>query len=71
MERIKAKEGMYLTQAKEVEDRVFAKSICLCKGDKAENWRDATPDEKERYKAEQEAKQKAEYEKWKDENTNK
>ena len=68
MERIKAKEGMYLTQAKEVEDRVFAKSICLCKGDKAENWRDATQEEKQAYDEEQEALKKEAYERWKREN---
>lgn len=69
MERIKAKEGMYLTQIKEdVEERVYAKSICLSKNEKVDNWRDATQEEKQAYDEEQEALKKEAYERWKREN---
>ena len=47
MEKITAKEGMYLTQ-KNLENengRVFAISLYLADDDSADNWRDATQQE--------------------------
>lgn len=47
MEKIKASEGMYLTQ-KNLENeggRVFALSLYLAENDSAENWREATQEE--------------------------
>lgn len=47
MEKIKASEGMYLTQ-KSVENegaRVFAISLYLADNDSRENWREATKEE--------------------------
>ena len=48
MKEIKAKEGMYLTQNKEVEDRIF---VTMIKGKNVNesDWRDATREEKEEY----------------------
>lgn len=48
MKEIKAKEGMYLTQKEEVQDRIFVTTI---KGQKVneDDWRDATREEKEEY----------------------
>lgn len=48
MKEIKAKEGMFLTQAKEVQDRIFVTAI---KGMNVneEDWREATQEEKEEY----------------------
>lgn len=48
MKEIKAREGYYLTQNKEVEDRIF---VTMIKGQKVneEDWRDATREEKEEY----------------------
>ena len=45
MKEIKAKEGMYLTQAKELQDRIFVTAI---KGANVneEDWREATEEEK-------------------------
>lgn len=48
MKEIKAKEGYYLTQAKEVDDRVFVtaiKGMNILESD----WREATTDEKDEY----------------------
>ena len=47
MEKLTAKEGMYLTQ-KNIENengRVFAISLYLADNDSADNWRDATQQE--------------------------
>lgn len=48
MKEIKAKEGMYLTQAREVSERIFVTAI---KGAniKEEDWREATEEEKREY----------------------
>ena len=48
MKEIKAKEGYYLTQANEVEDRIFVTAI---KGMNIheEEWREAALEEKEEY----------------------
>jgi hypothetical protein len=50
MKEIKAKEGMFLTQAKEVQDRIFVRAI---KGMNVieEDWREATLQEKEEYES--------------------
>lgn len=48
MKEIKAKEGYYLTQMNEVEDRVFVtaiKGVNISESD----WREATIEEKEEY----------------------
>lgn len=48
MKEIKAKEGYYLTQTKEVDDRVFVtaiKGMNILESD----WREATTDEKDEY----------------------
>ena len=55
MKEIKAKEGMYLTQVKEVEDRIFVKALKGANLNEAD-WRDATLEEKLAYEAEQEKK---------------
>lgn len=49
MKEIKAREGHYLTQANEVEDRIFVTAI---KGMNIheEDWREAALEEKEEYK---------------------
>lgn len=48
MKEIKAKEGMYLTQVKEVEDRIYVTAIKGISINEAD-WRDATLEEKEEY----------------------
>lgn len=48
MKEIKAKEGFYLTQVGEVEDRVFLVAIKGANINEAD-WREATVDEKEEY----------------------
>ena len=48
MKEIKAKEGMYLTQANEVESRIFVTAIKGMSINEAD-WRDATAEEKEAY----------------------
>lgn len=48
MKEIKAREGMYLTQAGEVSERIFVRAL---KGAniKEEDWREATEEEKREY----------------------
>lgn len=61
MEKIKASEGMYLTQ-KEIENegaRVFVVSLFLADNDSADNWREATMEEYYRWQQEQNAKLEA------------
>ena len=60
LKKLTASDGMYLTQVNEVENRVFAKSIYLGKGESVENWREATAEEKEAYEAAEKAKMDAE-----------
>lgn len=48
MKEIKAKEGMFLTQSKEVEDRIYATAIKGI-GINEADWREATLEEKEEY----------------------
>lgn len=61
MEKIKASEGMYLTQ-KEIENegaRVFAVSLFLADNDSADNWREATMEEYYKWQQEQDTKLEA------------
>lgn len=61
MEKIKASEGMYLTQ-KEIENesaRVFSVSLFLADNDSADNWREATMEEYYKWQQEQDAKLEA------------
>lgn len=61
MEKIKASEGMYLTQ-KEIENesaRVFAVSLFLADNDSADNWREVTMEEYYKWQQEQDAKLEA------------
>ena len=61
MEKIKASEGMYLTQ-KDIENegaRVFAVSLFLADNDSADNWREATMEEYYKWQQEQDAKLEA------------
>lgn len=53
MKEIKAKEGMYLTQVKEVEDRIFVKALKGANINEAD-WRDSTLEEKEEYEKQME-----------------
>ena len=48
MEKIQAKEGMWLTQSGDINDneRVFTDSVFLAVNDSRERWRDATDQEK-------------------------
>lgn len=57
MNIINAKEGMWLTQAQELDDnqRLYCKEVALGKGDKEENWRDASDEEYEEWYARMEA----------------
>ena len=58
MEKIKASEGMYLTQ-KEITNegaRVFVVSLFLADNDSADNWREATMEECYKWQQEQDAK---------------
>lgn len=48
MKEIKAREGMFLTQAKEVQDRIFVKAIFGASVNESD-WREATQEEKEEY----------------------
>lgn len=53
MKEIKAKEGYYLTQANEVDDRIFVTAIKGMNINKSD-WREATEEEKEAYEKEKE-----------------
>lgn len=57
MKELKAREGYYLTQAQDVQDRIFITAIKGVNVNEAD-WREATEEEKEAYEkqvAEQEA----------------
>ena len=58
MKEIKSREGYYLTQANEVDDRIFVTAI---KGENINesDWREATEEEKEAYEKAQEEEQDA------------
>ena len=51
MEKIQAKEGMWLTQSGDINDneRVFTDSVFLAVNDSRERWRDATDQEKQEW----------------------
>lgn len=55
MKEIKAREGYYLTQTQEVEDRVFVKAIKGANINESD-WREATYKEKEEWEKEHEEK---------------
>ena len=48
MKEIKAREGYYLTQANEVENRIFVTAITGMNVNESD-WREATKEEKEEY----------------------
>lgn len=52
---IKAREGYYLTQSAEVEDRIFVTAIKGANINEAD-WREATAEEKEEFEKQQEQK---------------
>lgn len=51
MEKLIAKEGMWLTQSGDIKDeeRVFTDSVFLAVNDSRERWRDATDQEKQEW----------------------
>lgn len=53
MEKITAKEGMWLTQSGDIrdEERVFTDSVYLAVNDSRERWRDADQAEKDAWEA--------------------
>jgi hypothetical protein len=57
MEKITAKEGMWLTQSGDIndEERVFTDSVYLAVNDSKERWRDATQAEKDAWDARMES----------------
>ena len=57
MKEIKAREGFYLTQAGEVEDRVFLTAIKGANINEAD-WREATQEEKDEWEKQLEEKNK-------------
>lgn len=57
MKEIKSREGYYLTQAKEVDDRIFVTAIKGVNVNESD-WREATLEEKEAYEKTQEESQK-------------
>lgn len=64
LRKLTASEGMYLTQTDEtLEERTYTKTVYLGKGERVENWREATEEEKKAYEAERERRAKEEYEK--------
>lgn len=64
LRKLTASKGMYLTQADEfLEERAYAETVYLGQGEKVENWREATEEEKKAYEAERERRAKEEYEK--------
>ena len=61
MKEIKAKEGMYLTQSAEVENRIFVTAVKGANISEAD-WREATAEEKEAYEKAVEEANKADNE---------
>jgi hypothetical protein len=57
MKELKSREGYYLTQAQEVEDRVFVTAIKGANVNESD-WREATEEEKVAFEKAQEEKQK-------------
>lgn len=55
LRKLTASEGMYLTQADSaLEERTYAKTVYLGQGEKVENWREATDEERQAYEVERE-----------------
>lgn len=62
LRKLTASEGMYLTQTDEtLEERTYTKIVYLAQGEKVENWKEATEEEKKAYEAERERRAKEEY----------
>lgn len=62
LRKLTASEGMYLTQTDEtLEERTYTKIVYLAKGEKVENWKESTEEEKKAYEAERERRAKEEY----------
>ena len=59
MKEIKAKEGYYLTQVKEVEDRIFITAIKGVNVNESD-WREATQSEKEEWEKAHKSKEDGE-----------
>lgn len=59
MKEIKSREGFYLTQAKEVEDRIFVTAIKGANVNESD-WREASQEEKDVYEKAMEDKEKEE-----------
>jgi hypothetical protein len=59
MKEIKSRKGYYLTQANEVEDRIFVTALKGANVNEAD-WREATEEEKVAYEKAQEEKLKVE-----------
>lgn len=57
MKEIKSREGYYLTQSAEVEDRIFVKAIKGA-GINETDWREATQEEKDEWEKQLEEKNK-------------
>ena len=57
MKELKSREGYYLTQSAEVEDRIFVTTIKGANVNESD-WREATEEEKEAFEKEQEEKAK-------------
>lgn len=57
MKELKSRDGYYLTQAKEVEDRIFITAIKGVNVNEAD-WREATEEEKTAFEMAQEEKSK-------------
>lgn len=53
VEVLTASEGMWITQASETDDRVFAKTLRLAINDDADNWTEWTNEQKTAYEEEQ------------------
>lgn len=67
MEKITAKEGMWLTQSGDIKDeeRVYTDSVFLAVNDSRDRWRDATDQEKQEWEQRMDAiieEEEAEYE---------
>lgn len=64
LRKLTASEGMYLTQADEsLEERTYAKTVYLGQGEKVENWREATDEERQAYEVERERRAEEAYRK--------
>ena len=60
LRELRPSEGMWLTQAIDVESRVYSQLVYLGVNDSPDNWREATEDEKLAYEAEEKARMERE-----------